>query len=172
MNILEEYGKGYYEEVSTKEIDEFLDKYSLESPKEFYKFYSQYNGFKLLDQDLQLVYRFDEPFGVRDQLEFDSFLPTDTLFINYESNAGVAFPKGTIPFIDPQEGEIVISLRKDSFGKIYFCESNPTNDQMPEDAFETVMAKFSPMENQLPGTVKELAGSFNEFINLLKIEEW
>jgi len=98
--------------------------------------------------------------------------PVDTLFLNYDSSSGVSFPKGTIPFIDPQEGEIVISLRKDSFGKIYFCEANPTSEQMPEDAFEVAMSKFDPAKNQLPGIVRELAGSFTEFINLLEIEEW
>ncbi|CZF81424.1 hypothetical protein GCE9029_02601 [Grimontia celer] len=172
MNVLDERGKGFYEEPSTREIDEFLDKYPFSIPQEFYDFYRKYNGFKLINQDLMFVYRFDAPFGTREKLEFEMFLPSDTLFLNYDTRAGVSFPIGMVPFVDVQEGEIVISLREDSFGKIYFCESNPTISKMSEDTFEAEIAKFKPSENQFPGTMKELADSFTELVKILELEEW
>lgn len=172
IKLLEDNGSSYYPDVSTKEIDDHLDKYSRKIPKEFYDFFSKFNGWKISNPDLQLVYKFENTVGAREQLEFGCILPTDTLFLNCDFREGVSIPEGTIPFIDAQEGEIVISLRADSFGKIYFCEGNPTPDQMPEDAFETAMAKFNPSINQLPGIVVELAGSFTDFFNKVTIEEW
>jgi hypothetical protein len=164
--------KGYYQKPSTIELDSFLEKNSLKSPSDFYKFYHKFNGLKLTNPDCQFVIKLDEPFGTREQIEFDIFLPVDCLFLNHESRSGVAFPENTIPFITPEEGEIVISLRQDSFGKIYFCEANPTKEQMPEDSFEIAISKFNPSKEQLPAIMMELAGSFEEFISIITIDEW
>mgnify|MGYP000323578456 CR=1 FL=1 len=172
FEILEINGKQYgaMEEISL--LDTFLSEQLMKAPDSFYKFYSSSNGWKLADGDLQLTFRLKKNFGTRDSLSFDLLYSLEDIFLDYSSREGVSFPEGTIPFIDAQEGEIVISFRSDSFGKIYFCESNPTDEQMPENSFENAMRKFAPSRKQLPGIVVELADSFETFIGSLILEEW
>ncbi len=172
MKILNENGKAYLANPAASEFDRFLKDNSLKSPGDFYEFYRQYNGWKISNPDLQLVYEFSKPFGERDKLDISCLLPVDTLFFNYSQRAGVAIPEGTIPFIEAQEGEILISFRHDSFGKIYFCEENPTLAQVPENEFESEIAKFDPSTGQIPGMLKCIANSFTEFVNMLVIREW
>jgi hypothetical protein len=172
FEILKLSRKQYGEAREIELLDAHLAELYSKSPVPFCKFYSNSNGWKLDDSDSQLTYKLSRKFGTRESLSFDFMLSIADIFDEYSSREGVSFPEGTIPFIDVEEGEIVISVREDSFGKVYFCESNPTNEQMPEDSFEDSMSKFDPSKNILPGIVMELEDSFENFIDSLVLEKW
>jgi len=141
-------------------------------PKGLEKLYELGNGLQISDSDFEFVFPLKEPFGQREDLRFSFILPVDSVLQNFNVREGVSFPTGTIPFVDVELGEIVVSYRHDCFGEVFFCEGDPLPEQMTEDSFEDLMQRFKPDQNHYPNTILKLADSIDEFLDLLTIEEW
>ena len=162
----------YSSSVGLSKLSDYFSGRLHSFPNDLASLYELGDGLKISDDDFEFVFPLKEVFGQRGELRFSFVLPIESILQNFDLREGVAFPKGTIPFVDIELGEIVVSCREDSFGEVFFCEGDPLPEQMPEESFEDSMNKFNPDQNSYPNTILKLANSIEEFINLVTLDEW
>ena len=171
-NALAMHGITWSENDPKPFFDSFIKDRGIKIPDSFSSLYSKNNGIKIKDDDYEFVLTLKEGFGHREELRFEGIYSAEDIFLNFNDREGVSFPKGTIPFICIEQAEICISVRDDSFGQVFFCELDPTQDQLLEDSFESALLKFDPSNGQLPRIVLKLADSLENFLEMITIEEW
>jgi hypothetical protein len=171
---IEKYGIGWSDEAALPIFNSYSAKHNVELPESFLQFYSRFNGFKIKDIDFEFAFDLKEKFWHRSLLTFHGFLSATDIISNLAYNEGVTYPVGTVPFIDIELANICVSLRKDSFGAIYFCETDPLPEQVDNNAESTEeeLKNFDPSKGKLSKLVLKLADNFEEFMSQLRAEEW
>jgi len=171
-NALAIHGVAWSESDPMPLFDSFERARGIKVPDAFISLYRKNNGIKIANDDYDFTLTLKERFGHRDDLRFEGIYSAEDIFLNFNDREGVSFPEGTIPFVCIEQGEICISVRNDSFGQVFFCESDPILDQLPEDSYESALKKFDPLNGLLPGIVLKLSDSLDSFLERITIEEW
>lgn len=125
-----------------------------------------------MDDDYDLSFKAPEKFISKDFVIFSGFSRVEWIIKEYERFNDDFFPNNMISFTSLSIGAIVISCREDSFGNVFFCETDlhPEQFEHPEHS-DYIMRDFDYPNKPLPAAMFKVADSFTEFLNLLEIKE-
>ncbi len=168
VSFFDEPGDGSHIDI----LISHFKKYNMNIPSDFIDFYRASNGYKIYDHNYEFSFNAPEDFISQDTIKFNRFCMVEWLIEEYERSNDDFFPKAMISFIDMPIGIIVISCREDSFGNVFYCETDLHPEQfIHPDYSDDIMPSFDYPNKPLPAAMFKVADSFTEFLNLLELTE-
>lgn len=163
------------EEESHDHLEVLLDFFKSEGmsiPDDFIQFYKSSDGYIIKDYEYSFYFKAPDEFLSKEEFDFKVFISVQTMIEDYSRDNDDFFPRGMINFIDAPIGKVVISCREDSFGNLFYCETDllPEQFEHPQHS-DYIMRDFDYPNKPLPAAMFKVADSFTEFLNLLEVKE-